>query len=130
MSQAVETVDVNGRRVLDVSGLPNESTDHHEPVWWGNALLMFIESMTIILLLVSYFYIRRNFDDWPPVQPHTVPPQYPPVPDLLLPTIQLILVALSCIPMYLTDMAARRNDEGGVKLGLSFMLAVSIAMVV
>ena len=35
MSKAVETIDVNGRRVLDVSGLPNKAMDSYAPVWWG-----------------------------------------------------------------------------------------------
>ena len=69
MSKAIETVDRNGRRVLDVSGLPNTAMDAYAPVWWGNALLMMIESMTVLLLLASYFYLRRNFTQWPPPQP-------------------------------------------------------------
>jgi cytochrome c oxidase subunit 3 len=129
MPEAVETIDVNGRRVLDVSGLPNTAMDAYAPVWWGNALLIMIESMTVLLVVASYFYLRRNFTEWPPPQPRMIPPLFHPVPDLALPTIELVLIVLSCLPMYWTDMAARRNDEGGVKRGLWVMLAIGIALI-
>lgn len=127
---AIETLDPHGRRVIDVSALPNSAIDSRAPVWWGNALMMCIESMTVILLLVSYFYLRRNFDAWPPPQALTVPPIYHPVPDLPIPTIELVLILASCLPMYWTDMAARRNDAKKVKAGLWLMLAVSVVLCV
>ena len=40
--------------------------DARAPMWWGNLLLIFIETMTMGLLVASYFYIRRNFWEWPP----------------------------------------------------------------
>jgi cytochrome c oxidase subunit I+III len=130
MSQPIETIDVDGRRVLDVSGLPNTAIDSYAPVWWGNALLIMIESTTVLLLLASYFYIRRNFTQWPPPQPMTIPPNFRPVPDLALPTIELILILGSCLPMYWTDMAARRNDGKRVKQGLALMIAIGVALIV
>lgn len=129
MSKAIETVDRNGRRVLDVSGLPNTAMDAYAPVWWGNALLMMIESMTVLLLLASYFYLRRNFTQWPPPQPKTLPADFHPVPDLLVPTIELVLIVLSCLPMYWTDMASRRNDGNRVKTGLWIMIAIGAALI-
>jgi cytochrome c oxidase subunit 3 len=130
MNEAVETIDANGRRVLDVSGLPNTATDAHAPAWWGNALLMMIESMTVLLLLASYFYLRRNFTQWPPPQPNTIPPDFHPVPHLLVPTIELVLIVLSCLPMYWTDMAARREDGPRVRKGLWIMLAIGVVLIV
>jgi heme/copper-type cytochrome/quinol oxidase subunit 3 len=127
--QTVETIDPHGRRVLDVSGLPNTAIDHYAPVWWGNALLIMIESTTVLLLLASYFYLRRNFTEWPPPQPLTMPPIFHPVPNLTVPTIELILLVLSCIPMYFTDMAARRNDGPAVRRGLALILAVGVILI-
>jgi heme/copper-type cytochrome/quinol oxidase subunit 3 len=129
MSKVVETIDVNGQRVLDVSGLPNSAMDSDAPVWWGNALLIMIESTTVVLLLVSYFYIRRNFTEWPPPQPNTIPPLFHPVPDLLIPTIELILLVGSCFLMYWIDMASRRHEGKRVKLGLWLMVAIGAALV-
>ena len=125
----IERIDYAGRRVLDVSLLPDSAWDSRAPQWWGNTLLILIESTTILLLLVAYFYIRRNFGEWPPVQSNTVPPLYHPVPDLLASTIDLVLIVLSCIPMYLTDMAARRKDRKGVTIGLWLMFAVTLVLI-
>jgi heme/copper-type cytochrome/quinol oxidase subunit 3 len=124
----VETLNVHGRRVLDVSGLPDSAIDSYAPVWWGNALLIFIESTTVVLLLAIYFYIRRNFTEWPPTQPLWVPPLFNPVPDLPLPTVELILAVLSCFLMYRTDMAARRQEAGRVKVGIWIMVAIAAAI--
>ena len=129
MARVVETIDPDGCRVLDVSGLPNHGQDSREPVWWGNALLMFIESMTVLLLLISYFYIRRNFTEWPPTQPNTIPPQFHPVPDLPVPTVELVMMVLSCGVMYWTDMGARREQAARVKVGLLAMLVIALAAV-
>ncbi|HEX4793330.1 MAG TPA: cytochrome c oxidase subunit 3 [Humisphaera sp.] len=130
MHATFQTVKIDGRYVLDVSGLPEEGQDSREPVWWGNALLIIIESMTILLLLVSYFYIRRNFTEWPPPQPRTIPPLFHPVPDLPLPTIELVVMIASCFLMYWTDMAARRDDAPRTKLGLWIMLAICLGLIV
>ena len=43
-------------RTIDVSKLPIDALDQPSPVWWGNTLMIFIESMTVILLLAAYFY--------------------------------------------------------------------------
>lgn len=129
MENAIETFDSTGRRVLDVSPLPDSREDSREPVWWGNALLICIESMTVVLLLVSYFYVRQNFKEWPPPQSNTPNGLFRPVPDLLIPTIELILIVGSCIPMYLTDCALLRDDEKKVRLGLALMTAVSFIAV-
>jgi heme/copper-type cytochrome/quinol oxidase subunit 3 len=130
MSKVIETIDPTGRRVLDVSGLPNSAVGPREPVWWGNALLMFIETTTIVLLLVSYFYIRRNFQEWPPPQASTIPSIMHPVPDLPIPTAELILLLISWLPMYWTARAGKRDQAGAVKIGLAIMLAVNVALVV
>jgi cytochrome c oxidase subunit III len=129
MSRVIETIDPAGRRVLDVSGLPNSATGPREPVWLGNALLMCIETATIILLLVSYFYIRRNFDEWPPPQRFTIPSQFHPVPDLPIPTAELILLLVSWLPMYWTGRGAKHEEGGRVKIGLTVMLVVTAAMI-
>jgi heme/copper-type cytochrome/quinol oxidase subunit 3 len=130
MSRAVESIDASGRRELDVSGLPDSAWDSRDPVWWGNTLLIFIETTTIMLLVVSYFYVRRNFNDWPPVQSNTPKAIYNPLPDLPIATVELILIVASCLPMYLIDMAARRENRRQVVIGLWFMLAVTIVAIV
>jgi len=131
MSKVIETLDPDGRRVLDVSDLPTSANGSREPVWWGNTLLMFIETTTLVLLVVSYFYLRRNFDGWPPPQPNRLTPLFEHAnwPDLLYPTIELVLMLLSIIPMHFTDRAALRQNARGVNIGLSIMFVIAAAMI-
>jgi cytochrome c oxidase subunit 3 len=129
-STILPTTDSEGRRVIDVSGLPDYGWDSSDPVWWGNLLVILIESTTMVLLIVAYFYIRRNFEEWPPPQPNVEPALYKPYPNLPIPTIELGMILAACVPMYLTDMAARKLQRGRVVLGLWFMFLVSVAAIV
>lgn len=129
MNRAIEIIDAEGRRILDVSALPNSASDWREPVWWGNTLLIFIESTSIALLIVSYFYLSRNFQEWPPPQPNTFPPLFHPVPDLPIPTAELVLLLISGIVMYWTNGHARKDHQREVKIGVAVMLLVSLALV-
>ena len=94
------------RTTLDVSALPATVFGSRGLVWWGTVGFMVIEGFTLALCVVSYLYLRRNFIEWPP--PRTASP------DLLLPTIGVVLTVLSNVPMYLVAQAARRFDRGAV----------------
>jgi heme/copper-type cytochrome/quinol oxidase subunit 3 len=48
-----------------------------------------------------------------------------PVPKLGAATANVVLMALACIPMYWTDMAARRKERGKVLGGLALMFVVA-----
>src|SRR3954463_11985423 len=93
--------------VIDVSNLPDNAFDERSPLWWGNLLMIFIETTTVALLVAIYFYLRMNFGDWPPPKVDVFPPLYHPVPDLGAATVNTMLLLLSCLPMYWTDMVAR-----------------------
>ena len=41
------------RRTIDVSHLPEEAFGERSPVWWGNTLMLLIESSTVAILIVS-----------------------------------------------------------------------------
>jgi cytochrome c oxidase subunit 3 len=118
------------RPALDVSHLPTTAFDERSPLWWGNLLLVFIESTTLAIMLASYFYIRMNYDQWPPPKVDVIPPIGKPLPDLGAATADVVLMVVSCLPMYLTDMAARRKKRGLTLAGLVLMLAVSVAAMV
>ena len=125
-----EASDIIPPRTLDVSRLPESAFDARAAVWWGNLLAIFIETTSVTLLVISYFYLRRNFGEWPPPRINKDPVLYHPVPDLLYGTVSLLLVVLSCIPMYLTDRAARKENGTGTRLGLLLMLLVALAAIV
>src|SRR3954470_20606547 len=93
---------------LDVARLPESSFGTRAPLWWGNTLLLFIETTMFALLAATYFYLRMDFEQWPPVQPHTQPPMYHPLPDLPIPTAILALQLLGCGSMAAVHIAALR----------------------
>lgn len=121
-----------GRRTIDASRLPKVKFDTHAPLWWGNLLLIFIETTTVALLLATYFYTRRNFHDWPPVRVVREPVLYgnDANPDLGFATAELVLVLLSVAPMAWTELRARRMEERATKVGLWVMFGVSVVAIV
>jgi cytochrome c oxidase subunit III len=98
-------------RVIDVSDLPASSRDTHDTFWWGNTLMLLIETTSVGLLIAAYFYVRQNFDQWPPSQVDRLPPIAHPLPNLLWGTLNTLLMLLSGVLMIRIDRAARRRME-------------------
>jgi cytochrome c oxidase subunit III len=94
------------RVVIDVSRLPGFAFGQRAVTWWGVCGFLAIEGTMLALCFVTYFYLRDRVFDWPP------PPTA--LPDLLIPTINLILLLLSVVPMQLICKAARRLDVRSV----------------
>jgi heme/copper-type cytochrome/quinol oxidase subunit 3 len=114
------------RRTIDVSHLPEEAFGERSPVWWGNTLMLFIESSTMAILIVSYFYLRMNFEKWPPPKIDVYPPIDHPVPDLGFSTLNVLLLVASVPLMIWTHRAALRMDKRKVLIGVGVMLAASV----
>ena len=74
------------------------------------------------LLLATYLYLRMANFDWPPASV--------PMPDLLLPTVNLIILVLSVAAMIMADRAALRDDFRSVRLGFGICIAVGIAFLI
>jgi len=108
------------RPVADVSTLPDHAFSHHAPIWWGNLLMIFIEGTAFAILAASYFYIRRNFDAWPP--PHTA------LPDLGVSSINLLVIAISAAPFWYAARLAREEAKPLV-IGLWLALGVVFGIV-
>ena len=106
-------------RALDVSALPVGTADSRALLWWGNLAMMTIEGTMFSLLLASYFYLRMANLDWPPASV--------PMPGLLLPTINLLILVLSVAAMVMADRAAKRDDFRTVRIGFGICIAVGIA---
>jgi heme/copper-type cytochrome/quinol oxidase subunit 3 len=51
---------------IDVSELPEFAFGARDPMFWGVAGLLAIESSMIALLVGGYFYVRGKFAPWPP----------------------------------------------------------------
>jgi cytochrome c oxidase subunit 1/cytochrome c oxidase subunit I+III len=114
------------RRVLDVSKLPASAMDYRSPVWWGNALLLCIETSMFAIVIAAYFYFRRNFELWPPPKVDVFPPIQRPLPRLMPATLDLGLMLFSLIPMYIAERACLKMQERRVRIyaGIGFLIGV------
>lgn len=115
------------RRVLDVSDLPKAAMDHRSPIWWGNVLMLIIETTMFAIAIAAYFYLRLNFHQWPPVQPNFDPPNFHPLPALGVPIVNLLVIVASAAPMLFADRRALILDRRGVTLG--FVLCIALGLV-
>lgn len=109
------------RPTLDVSGLPRVTFGSHSLNWWATLGFMVIEGMTMAVAIAAYFYLRKNEPVWPPAP---APP-----PQLLVPTIGLLLLLALIIPMAAADRAAHREDLTGIRLWLAVTVGLTVAAV-
>jgi heme/copper-type cytochrome/quinol oxidase subunit 3 len=120
---------MENRPAIDTTLLPSWAFDTRTPVWWGNTLMLFIETTTVALMIVSYFYLAKNFEQWPPPRVDKLPANFNPVPDLSAGTLNIVVLGASCLPMLWVDRAARRPDGNKVKFGLLFLGILALVMV-
>jgi cytochrome c oxidase subunit III len=105
---------------LDVSHLPSTAFGSRSPLWWGVMGLILIETTMLAICMISYFYLRTLAPVWPPLRT--------PVPDLLLPTVNMLLLLVSVIPMYWVDRAARRKERHWVQRGLVLCVILGVGV--
>ncbi|HKP12319.1 MAG TPA: cytochrome c oxidase subunit 3 [Blastocatellia bacterium] len=111
------------RTALDVSHLPAHVYGSRAPLWWGNLLLIVIEGTMFALAIASYFYLRKNFAHWPP------PPN--PLPEVLLPTINLFVILVSLAPAIRVHvLAVNEGSQFQIQLALLIEIAFIIAVLV
>lgn len=100
---------VEGRPVLDVSGLPTVAFGTRSPTWWGIIGMMMIEGMVFVLMIASYFYLHSRSVEWP-LESNP--------PDLFWGTLNTIVFLLSLIPNEWYRRRAKAGDLRGVRIGL------------
>ncbi|HEU4586632.1 MAG TPA: hypothetical protein VFR95_12840 [Gemmatimonadaceae bacterium] len=110
------------RRELDVSELPDVVMGPRDLLWWGTLGFMVIEGTTLILGMLSYLYLSKNFDSWPPYGT--------PDPSLGVPIAQLILMATSIPVLIWMERGAHRYELGRVRWGLLIATLFNAAFVV
>src|SRR4051812_13547122 len=118
------------RPSIDVADLPGTAFDSQAPVWWGNTLLMVIETVSVVLMVVSYFYVIQNFQVWPPTSGEQPTPRYKPLPKLDASTWVVGLLAAATLPMIWADGAARKQRVFSTVAGLTLGTAAGIAAIV
>ena len=109
---------------IDVSDLPRAVEDHRSPIWWGNLLLLCIETTMFGLLVATYFYLRMNFDQWPPVRSATG--LYQTNPDLGFATANLVVLLISVAPMAIVDLACLRHNLRAVQIAMTAMVVLGL----
>ena len=110
------------RIVANVTELPTTTYGHRSLMWWGTVGFIVIEGSTLFICAISYFYLRRNFLNWPPEGVFR--------PALTVATAQAALMALSNIPMIMVDRAARRLDLRTVRAGMVVCTLLAVVMCV
>jgi cytochrome c oxidase subunit III len=94
---------VTRRPDLGDADLRDQGFRHHAPKWWGNSLTLVVEGTGLAILIATYFYIRHNFDSWPPAKT--------PLPDLSIPTLNVAILVVSILPMWYAAKLALERDK-------------------
>jgi cytochrome c oxidase subunit 3 len=118
------------RRTIDVAALPRVAWDWQSPLWWANTLMLVIETVMFAILFASYFYIRMNFEVWPPPQTKVAPANYHSAPDLFVGSLNTVWLLLSCIPAFFLDRAARRLDTAKIRLWLAVLIGAGLISII
>jgi cytochrome c oxidase subunit 3 len=109
---------MSSRAAIDVSRLAPSSVNTHALVWWGNVLMLTIEGTVLALLVAAYFYLRFWLPVWPPPGAD--------MPSLFWPTLNLVPLALSLVPMRIADKAAEHGERRPVQVGLLAGIALGL----
>ena len=80
------------------------------PIWWGMLFLLLIESVVFAALISSYFYLRSAAEVWPLGDIER--------PELLLPSINTLILLASSIPVYFADQGIRKGNQARLRIGL------------
>lgn len=91
------------RVAVDVTELPTVVFGQRALLWWGTVGFAVIEGTTLLLSIATYFYLRRNFQSYPPLG-------YP-LPDWIAPTIGAAIFVATCIPAYFLKKASMTMDR-------------------
>lgn len=102
------------RPTVDASVLPDSAYGHRAPLWWGNLGLIVIEGMMFVLMVATYFYLRKNFGQWPPLST--------PRPD---PTWGTLLLVVLLVILALQEFVRRRAVHAGSRRSLLIAMAAS-----
>jgi cytochrome c oxidase subunit III len=109
--------------MVDVSELPTIVFGRRALTWWGTVAFIAIEATTLVVCIVTYLYVRKNYHQWPP------PPAR--LPELLMPTISVVFLALTNFFNYWLHMRVRRLDKRGAQIGflvMSVLVAIALAL--
>ena len=106
---------------IDVAELPDMAFGSRGHMWWGSLLMSIIEGGTLAICIFSYFYVRRNFDAWPPARIAQ--------PNIVVGTGSLLVFLLSLIPARWVKRTARDMSLRGVQISQAVLTIFVLATV-
>lgn len=109
------------RAVMNLSALPDVVFGPRDIMWWGTLGFIVIEGFTLVLTATVYLYLEQNFATWPP--------EGTPLPDLLVPTLQVVLMVLSLPFVWWIGQVAHRFEFVKVRLGLTIAALINAVFV-
>src|SRR4051794_38447766 len=113
---------MNVRPALDISQLEVEEFGIKDTLWWGTMALIVAEGTSFALLLVSYFYYRMRYTQWPPADAG--------VPWFNFSIPNLILMLAICYPMWRISREAPERDPKWLSRMLAFSAVLMLGAVV
>ena len=110
------------QRTIDVSQLPTYAFGHRALTWWATWSMLLMEGTMLVILLISYFFLRTNIPDWPPGR--TQPP------NLFWGTLNTIVILVSFFPNHLAKRAAEQLELRKVRIWMIVTLLFGLAFAV
>jgi cytochrome c oxidase subunit III len=111
------------RMVIDASELPALVKGPRGSLWWGMSLLILIEIVVFTALIATYFYLKFLNPHWPP------PGE--PLPKVVLPTINTLVLAGSSAAVFYGDRSiSERGDKRGLVIGMGLAMALGVVFLV
>ena len=107
---------------VDVRTLPETAFGLRNLPTWATIGFMVIEGSTLVIAMGAYFYLKRNFPEWPP------PPT--PLPDLMIPSINAVLLLATMLPMVIAGRAARATSMPKMRVALVIGTLMSLVCTV
>ncbi|MDR8017553.1 heme-copper oxidase subunit III [Ectopseudomonas guguanensis] len=104
-------------KVIDVSGLSRFQEGSEAPLWWGVTMLILIEATVVASFIASYFYLRLYQTQWPPAG---VAP-----PELLWPTLSLVMLLASCVSMWWAGQKLKQDRRNSFTLGVAISVLLA-----
>jgi cytochrome c oxidase subunit III len=109
-------------RTIDVSQLPTYAFGHRALTWWATWSMLLMEGTMLVILLISYFFLRTNIPDWPPGR--TQPP------NLFWGTLNTAVILVSFFPNHLAKRAAEQLELKKVRIWMIVTLLFGLAFAV
>jgi cytochrome c oxidase subunit 3 len=109
------------RAAMDLSELPDVTFGPSDIMWWGTAGFIVIEGWTLVMCGVVWIYLSQNTYAWPP--------QGTPLPSLLIPTIQVVLMLVSLPFVEWADRQMQTFDLNRARVIFTVASLVSMVMV-